>query len=154
MGPRAIVVCVGSDIVGDDAFGGAVHDRLAGLALPERVRLERVSLGGLGLVDLLDGEDLMIVVDAVCLGGPLGALRWMEWDEIPIALGPAVSCHGIGVREAVEVARRLFPAQAPRRVVLCGVEGERFCELGEPMSPAVADAVGPAVARILSEIGA
>lgn len=148
MTPRSLVVCLGNDLVGDDGAGLAVHDRLAGQALPAGVRLARLGLGGLALLDLMDGEDLMVVVDAVALGGEAGTLHVQEGERLPGSGRPAVSAHGIGIAEALEVGRLLQPLRVPRRVVLVGIEGRRFDELGTGLTPGVAAAVPTATAVV------
>jgi hydrogenase maturation protease len=59
------------------------------------------------------------------------------------------STHGFGVAEAVELARSL--GRLPRRLILYLAEGAQF-EIGAPLSPAVAEAVDKAAARIVEEV--
>lgn len=148
-GWRALVVCIGNSLVADDAAGGEVHRALASAELPPGVTLRWLATGGMNLVDELAGEDLLIVVDAVQLGAAPGTVHVKRWTDLPAPDG-AVSAHGIGVREAVEVTRLLFPERAPRDALLVGIEGRQFDRLGEPMSPQVADAIPRAVAQVLA----
>ncbi len=150
-GRRVVVVCIGNTLVGDDGAGCAVHDALAAAGVPPGVTLRWLATGGMNLVDELAGEDLLIVVDAVQFGTAPGTVHVRRWHELPASDG-AVSAHGIGVREAVEVTRALFPERAPRNAILVGVEGCQFDRLGDPMSPRVVDAVPHAVAQVLSLI--
>jgi hydrogenase maturation protease len=85
----------------------------------------------------------------VQLGAAPGTVHVVRWSELPAPDG-AVSAHGIGVREAVEVTRLIFPERAPRNALLVGIEGQQFDRLGEPMSPQVADAIPRAVAQVLA----
>jgi len=148
-GWRALVVCIGNSLVADDAVGGEVHRALAAIALPPGVTLRWLATGGMNLVDELAGEDLLIVVDAVQFGTTPGTVHVRRWTELPAPDG-AVSAHGIGVREAVDVIRLLFPERAPRDALLVGIEGRQFDRLGEPLSPQVADAIPRAVAQVLA----
>jgi hydrogenase maturation protease len=152
MAARALVVCVGNALVGDDAVGCAVHDRLAAAPLPPGVRLELLGLGGLRLLDLLEGEDRLVVVDAVQLGDPPGMVHLLSWDALPPPV-TATTSHGVGLREAIEVGRRLLPGQMPAQAFLVGVEGRVFDAVGEPMTPPVAAAVERA-ARLALEVAA
>lgn len=152
-GPRAVVACVGNGLVADDAVGGAVAARLALAALPPGVRVELLGTGGLALLDGLDGEDVLVVVDAVQLGAAAGTLHVLEWDGLPSAPGQAVSAHGIGVREAIDVGRMLCPERMPGRVVLVGIEGACFDRLGGAMTPGVAAAVPRAAAEVVRLVG-
>lgn len=150
MSPRSLIVCLGNELVGDDGAGLAVHDALAGRSLPEDVRLVRMGLGGLELLRELDGEELLVVVDAVALGGPPGTIHVREGASLPGAARAAVSAHGIGTAEALAVGRLLEPDRVPRRVVLVGIEGRRFDELGTGLTPDVASAVRTAAAAVES----
>lgn len=151
---RALVVCIGNELVADDAVGHAVFTQLAELGLPGNVRLEYCGVGGIALLELLTGqEELMIVVDAVQLGDPIGTVRLWSWDELPVLEGgSAISAHGIGLKDTLVIGRTLYPERMPRQILLVGVEGRCFDQLGSAMSPEVAAAVPLAVAAICKEL--
>jgi hydrogenase maturation protease len=69
---------------------------------------------------------------------------------LPIDWSPS-STHAFGLGETVELARNLD--RLPRRLVLYLVEGEKF-DVGDPLSPAVADAVNAVAENILTEVSA
>jgi len=78
-----------------------------------------------------------------------GFVHVLDWQAIP-ALGPRpVSGHGIGIREAIEVGRRLYPERIPTNIYLIGIEGKCFNQLGQRLSPEVAAAVPRAVDQLL-----
>ena len=143
----ALIVCIGNDLVADDGAGHAVHRLLAARLANPGVRLVLLGLGGMSLVDHFQGEAQLIVVDAVQLGAPAGTVHVLDWTRLP-ASGCQFSCHGIGVREAIEVSRTLFPEMTPQTVHLVGIEGRCFDQLGEGLSAAVAAAVEPAAAAV------
>jgi hydrogenase maturation protease len=145
---RAVVVCVGHSLVADDGVGMAVCERLERSALPAGSRLRPLPGGGIKLLDELEGEDLLIVVDAVKMGGPAGKIHALDWTTLPKG-SASRGAQGVGLREALEVGRSVFPQRMPRQVVLVGVEGRVFEPVGTPMSPEVAAAVEPAAQRVL-----
>lgn len=146
----SLVVCIGNELVADDAVGFEVHAKLARI-LPRGVRLEYCGVGGIALLDLLDGtEQCMVVVDAMCLGAAVGTVHCMEFDALPRSGANAISAHGIGLREAVEIGMVLYPERMPKRIVLVGIEGRCFDLPREHMSQQVAEAVDPAVSRVLA----
>ena len=151
--PRgAVVACIGNGLVADDAAGGAVFDHLSLCGLPALTRLEQLGTGGLALLDYLEGEPTLVVVDAVQLGAAPGTVHVLEWDQVPVSRGAAVSAHGIGVREAIEAGRQLYPERMPSRVVLVGIEGACFDQLGGPMTPSVAAAIPRAAQAVLDQL--
>ena len=149
-----VIVCVGNSLAGDDAAGAAVYDALALRPLPPGTRLRLLGLGGIALLDdLVEAScpaSLLIVVDAVQLGAAPGTVQVMEWDAIPEAGGAAVSLHGIGIRETITIGRALYPEFMPPRIVLVGIEGQRFDILGAEMTPPVAAAIEEAVFQIMN----
>jgi hypothetical protein len=67
-----------------------------------------------------------------------------------------VSLHGIGLREAIEVGKRLTPDAMRHRVLLAGIEGRCFDLVGHPLTQEVAAAIGLAaneVIRCLKRLG-
>jgi len=150
--PRALVVCVGNSLVGDDAVGCAVHEALLARPRAPGVQLEYVAVGGLRLLDLLEAQPLLVVVDAVELGAPPGTVHVLPWDALPAPV-TATTSHGVGLRETMEVGAALQPEKMPAEAYLVGVEGRAFDALGSPMTDAVAAAVdraAEAVARLLA----
>jgi hydrogenase maturation protease len=139
-------------LAGDDAVGCAVHQRLATLGLPEGVRLDLLGVGGLRLLDELQGEEVLIAADAVQFGAPVGTVHVLPWESLPPS-GTAVTSHGVGLRETMEVGGRLLPGVMPRRAYLVGIEGRVFDQLGVGLSPEVAAAVDPAVSAVLALVG-
>jgi hydrogenase maturation protease len=146
----SLVVCIGNELVADDAVGFEIHARLAAI-LPREVRLEYCSVGGIALLDLLDGtEECMVVVDAMCLGAAVGTVHCMELGDIPRSRANAISAHGIGLGETIEIGMALYPERMPGRIALVGIEGRCFDLPREHMSKEVTAAMEPAVGRILS----
>jgi hydrogenase maturation protease len=149
---RTLVVCIGNDLVGDDGVGHEIFRQLSKRALPPGVRVCLLGLGGIDIIDHLDGEQLLIVVDAVQLGQPAGTVQVLPWEDIPASDLRPVSGHGIGIREALQVCRRLYPDKAAKNVYLVGVEGSCFNELGAGLTDIVRRAVPEAVGRVVELI--
>lgn len=145
----ALVVCIGNDLVADDGIGYAIYDELvADTTLPEKTRLKLLGLGGMDVIEEIDGEDLLIVVDALQLGFDPGTVHVLSWSELPYMEPRPVSGHGIGIREAIEVAKRLYADKVPKEIYLVGIEGECFDQLGKGLTPIVSESVPDAVLAI------
>jgi hydrogenase maturation protease len=96
-----------------------------------------MEMAGIDLLDELQGEQVLIIVDAVRFGARPGTLHLLPWEEIPKASGLPVSAHGIGVRESIEIGRILYREKMPLKVYLLGIEGNCFDTFGGPMTPKV-----------------
>lgn len=147
---RSLVVCIGNDLVADDAIGHEIYRLLNERALPEGVRVCLLGVGGMDLLDEVNGEDLLIVVDAVQFGAAPGSVHVLDWEKIPSNQLRPVSGHGIGVKEALQVCRKLYPEKAAGSVYLVGVEGQCFDMVGAGLTPAVLAGLPEAVEKIIA----
>jgi hydrogenase maturation protease len=137
-------VGIGS-VHGDDAVGPAVARLLEGT--PGVDVVERADPSS--LVELLGGRDLVVVVDAMVSGAEPGGVRVFETSDIPrpVRFGGG-GTHGIGVDEALELARLLD--RLPSRVVVVGIEVSGI-GTGTGLSPE-ARAATTRAARVVGEI--
>lgn len=150
---RVLVICIGNALAADDGAGSAVYEELRRSRLPDGVRLLFLGLGGVDILEHLDGEEALLVVDAVQLGGEPGTVHVLDWTDIP-EMGPRpVSGHGIGVREAIELGKRLYPEKMPQKISLVGIEGLCFDQLGVDLTDKVREAVPRAAAAVISLAG-
>jgi len=143
---RAAVVCVGNELMADDGVGPAVHRRLLAAPLPRGSRLHLVGTCGLDLLEVLDGEELLIVVDALTLGAPPGTLHLLAETDLP--RGRGMGTHAGDLAGTLAAGRRLDPDRVPARVLILGFEGAVFDRVGESMSPAVSARIDELVAAI------
>ena len=147
--PRPLVIGLGHPGRHDDALGLEAIDRLAP-RLEGRADARRCSSEGTELLDLWEGRELVVVVDAVRSGSPPGTAFRLEAGERPLAAPFAPSStHGLSIADVVELGRSL--GRLPRRLVVYGIEGERF-EPGIGLSPRVAVALERTVGEILGEV--
>ncbi|WP_246657286.1 hydrogenase maturation protease [Methylocystis sp. B8] len=147
-GGRVIVLCVGNPQRGDDAAGRGVAEAL-GASLGEVEIIEEEG-EATRLLARLEGADAAYIVDASVSGASVGDIRRFDVSagQLPPA-GFAASTHGFGLAEALELARSL--CLMPQRCVVYAIEGGTF-DIGAPLSPAVAAAVGIVADRLRVEI--
>jgi hydrogenase maturation protease len=102
------------------------------------------------LLDQWAGLDTVVVVDAIHGGVEPGTLHRIDAVDGPLPRDLRLaSTHAMGIADALEVGRAV--GQAPRRVVVLGVEGAAF-GIGEAMTPAVAGRLDELVALVLQEL--
>jgi len=104
---------------GDDAVGLEVAQILA-VQPPPGCEVLAADRPGAGLIDLLDGIEAAILIDAVCSGAPLGTIHELSFAELARHGGHFVSSHELGVAAAVQLARKL--GHAPVRGGMLGIE--------------------------------
>jgi hydrogenase maturation protease len=124
------VIGLGNEWRGDDGVGIEVARRVGGRLLDGEP---------IGLVEAFDGEDEVVLVDAVSTGASPGTIFVFDAssEPLPTPIFGASSTHALGLAEAIELARTL--GRLPGRVVVCGIEGESF-GFGEGLSSSVAAA--------------
>lgn len=144
---RTIIICIGNELVADDAVGFEIYNNLKKRLICNSARLEFCGVGGIDILPLLENETDMIVVDAVQLGSKPGTVHIIPWEELPRETS-AISAHGLGLRETIEIGSLLYPQQMPERVTLVGVEGRCFNRTRDYMTAEVQEAVAAAVIKI------
>lgn len=166
-GPHHVLVGIGSPDRGDDAIGpavvGLIAEWVAGGSLGVTTPGHRPFVLPAGtqvlsradpsrLVEAITGADLAVIVDAVRTGAPAGTVHVIEvgTDQPALPNDPLPGTHGIGVAEALALARVLD--RLPPRVVVVGVEGRQFT-LGASPSDAVRAALLPAARAALHALG-
>ena len=97
----------------------------------------------------LQGADAAILVDASSSGAAAGAVQRFDVVAKPLPRELfSVSTHGIGVADAIELARVL--GDLPAVCIVYAIEARRF-DAGEALSAAVAAAVPQVAERVRVE---
>lgn len=147
---KILLVGIGNDYRRDDAAGRIVARRLKTRTPPDVEILEETG-EGTALLEAWRGAEDVFLIDAVQSGALPGTLHRIDvWTQpLPASLFRH-STHAFGIAEAVELARVLH--QLPPRLIIYGIEGERF-DAGVGLSPAVEKAVAEVETRLREEIG-
>jgi hydrogenase maturation protease len=145
---RIGVIGIGNVLMGDDALGAHVVKWLeAEYEVPPEVALVEAGTPGAALPSVLEGFEVVVVVDTVKVRGAPGELRVLDKARL-LAKDPVLpmSPHEPGLREALFTME--FQGGGPREALLVGVIPARV-ELEIGLSPAVAAAVPGAVAEVV-----
>ena len=140
-----LVAGVGNVFLGDDGFGVEVARRMLAAPVSEGVEIADYGIRGLHLAyRLLDGVDLLVLVDALARGQAPGTIYVLEPD--PDAPAPdALDAHGLDPATVLAMVRQL--GGAPVRTVVVGCEPASLEErIG--LSAQVEDAIPRAIDAI------
>ncbi|WP_019627735.1 hydrogenase maturation protease [Thioalkalivibrio sp. AKL10] len=145
-GKGPLVIGIGNPWRGDDGVGHAVVEALQGTS-----GLTTATCSGepAELMDLWQGHDPVILVDAIVTGAAPGTLHRLDARE-PLPRGARYSSHGIGLAEAVELARSL--GDLPETLIVHGIE-PACLEDGADLSTAIAENMPRLLHRICDEFG-
>lgn len=149
--PTTYVLGIGNVLMGDDGFGPCVADAFdAEYVVGPSVEVVDLGTPGLDISPWLADASWVILVDTVRADAPPGTLRvYDKADIIRYAPGPRIGPHEPSVKAALLALE--FAGRAPRSLMLVGVVPECVAQ-GLELSPAVAQAVDPAVALIASQL--
>jgi hydrogenase maturation protease len=110
------IVGAGNWMITYDRIGPKILEMITNRYGPE-VALFNTGSSGLALLDCINGQELMLVIDACKCGGPAGRIRIVPADyNSDILQGPSI--HQIGPLETLIIAKYLYPQQLPRKVLL------------------------------------
>jgi hydrogenase maturation protease len=141
------VLCLGNELLADDAFGLAVAEALW-RRFPQ-MDVVFTSDSGFHLIDYLADIQLLVVVDSIQTGNvPPGTLYLLRSSDMKSVYGP--SPHYVGLLETLQLAKELL-LNVPKDVIILAVEVADCLTLGGKMHDAVSSAVGLA-ADLVAEI--
>ena len=167
------VLCLGNDLVADDALGVVAARwlcrRLAGLGAPlppgpafdpaatvrafrhpraGTVEVVETALTGMYLLEAVVGASRLIVIDTVVTGAsPPGSVQVLAEDDFTGP--PGGSPHYIGLFETLQLARGLG-LPVPGEVVIVAVEAADYLTVGGRMTASVGAAVPVVVEKVVA----
>lgn len=122
---RTLVAGLGNVFEGDDGFGVAVVAALAGTSWPDGVEVQDYGIRGVHLAyQLLDGYDLIVIVDAVARDGAPGTVYLIEHsadaDPASADRAPMLDAHDLVPDAVLALVPRLGGTLG--RVVIVGCQ--------------------------------
>jgi hydrogenase maturation protease len=153
--PRVLVAGVGNIFLGDDGFGVEVVNRIDPATVPAGVKVADFGIRGVHLAyELLEGYDVLVLVDAVSQRAAPGTLSLIEHDPAAASRGgtiAAMDAHGMDPAAVLAMAGDMG-ARVERILVLACEAGS--LDEGIGLSEAVAGAVPVAVEQLTELLSA
>jgi len=140
-------------MAGDDGVGVVIARRVR--EMNERTDVEVIELTEpSALIPLLvDGANPVVVIDAIVGSGQAGDVLHFAPEAGWRSARQLLSSHGVGVRDAIELAKALEPAARAHNIEIVAVTIVRPSRYCETLSPAVAAAIDKAAALALRLAG-
>jgi hydrogenase maturation protease len=150
-----LIAGIGNAWMKDDAFGGAVAQRLDERELASEVAVFDFGTGGLDLAyEVMRGYDALILIDVSRQGGAPGTLYVMEADEASVEAGiedgQVINPHGMDPQTVLRFVKSV--GAWPGKVVVIACEPGAVEEMGLGMTDDVAAAVDSAVELVLETV--
>lgn len=148
---KTLVLGIGNPILSDDGVGIHVARILKERMLPG-ITVDEVAASGLELLDVIQGYDKLVIIDAIeTRGGTPGELHILAEEDFEKSIHGS-SPHGINIATALALGRKLVPEKMPKEVVFFAVEAMDLVNVSERLTPEVERAVPRIVERIEKEL--
>ena len=113
--------------------------------------LAEAAVAGFKTVQLLAPYDRAVIIDSICDGSRAGQVRRLREEEL--GAGSSFISHGVNLRSALELARRLS-LPLPRELLIYVVAVQDPYTFGERFTPEVETALPAAASSIAAELAA
>ncbi len=115
-----LFVGVGNVLKRDDGVGVRAAEIMSNSPLPQDVEVYDAGAGSLELTHVLEGRDLVVIVDAIQADSEPGAVFKMTPEELRPFIQTGLSLHDLHLLDALEELTLL--GTHPQRVVIFGVQ--------------------------------
>ena len=150
-GMKTLILGLGNPILSDDGVGVRVAEELKNRIDRHEVTVAEASIGGLGLLDLLDGYDRAIIIDAIqTAGGEAGRIYQLRLDALEITRH-VTSPHDVNFATALALGNKLG-LSLPQHIVIFAIEAADVITFGEECTPEVKRAIPICVKRVINEL--
>ena len=119
------VIGVGNYLLGDDGFGIHVIRKMQGIMEFSGVKIVDAMTNPVMLLEAMDGEDKVIIVDAIDTGDKEGVVDYRfnpKKDDFPSDV--MLSIHDMHFKDLIIMARGVY--ELPEEVVIVGVKPEKI----------------------------
>ncbi|MFC2019912.1 hydrogenase maturation protease [Chloroflexota bacterium] len=148
---KTLLIGLGNPILGDDGVGIYVVRAVRERYHDGDLSIVEASLAGLDLLDMLDGYDRVIVVDAIqTTAGKAGKIFRLTPADFD-AVGHSGSPHDIDFTTALKLGEKLGMS-LPREIVFFGIEAWNVTTFSEECTPRVQEAIPAAVDMVIGEL--
>lgn len=147
---KTLILGLGNPIRGDDGVGIRVAEELKKQIKDENVEVKEGSVGGLGILGLIQGYDKVIVVDSIrTKEGRLGQIHKLK----PSDLGSTVYTswpHEINFTTALSLGKELR-LRMPKIIDIYAIEIKGNIAFTDELTPEISNTVPEVVNHILTE---
>ncbi len=155
---KIIVIGLGNPILTDDGVGVKVAyevEKALGDKIPENVTITEASVGGLRLMELLEGYDRVILIDALLTDNdcPPGTIHLMSLEDLQNISHTqhSASAHDTSLVTALEAGVEIG-LHLPKEFSIYAVDVENILDFSNDPTPGVAAAIPKVTEMVLAEL--
>ncbi|MBA7598205.1 MAG: hydrogenase maturation protease [Candidatus Cloacimonadota bacterium] len=137
---KLLFLGLGNPILSDDAVGIRVVDKIKSIMGDSNgIDFVTGSMAGLRILDVIQGYDELVIVDAIEKGGEPGTLYKIPIEDLESTLH-LTSLHSINLVTAIELGRKMS-LKIPKRISIYGIEVKDVVKFSEKMTPEVEESI-------------
>ncbi len=145
-----LILGLGNPLQGDDGVGNRIVRELEQRNLPDDVEVLDGGTPGIGLLNLFEGRERVIIIDAAEMGLDPGEFRCFAPGDVTLTGSTQrFSLHRSGVADALALARELKIELPP--IVFFGVQPASVA-WRDGLDPQVQAAVPPVIEAVLKQV--
>ncbi len=149
MAKKVLVLCLGNDIIADDAVGiyaaRLLSERVAHLA-----DIEESAVSGVALLEIFVDYQRAIIIDAIYTQKhPPGTIIEMKPSDLDRVIAP--SPHYAGLPELMDMAKQM-ELEFPQDIVIFAMEVQDPLTIGAKMTQPVIDSLPKLVERVEQQL--
>lgn len=153
---KTLVIGLGNPILGDDGIGWKVVERVEAELKGQRedLKFDYLSLGGLLLMENMEGYQDVLVVDSIITGTkPNGTIFSMPLSRLPnLSAGHTTAIHDTSLVTALDIGRKMgLVLPEDDNVWVVAVETEYVYDFSEELSEPVQAAL-PHAAKVVLDM--
>ncbi len=147
---KTLIAGIGSTILGDDGVGvhgaRAMRDYLES-AQKGDVDVVEMGTAGLALLDIVDGYERLIVLDAIVTGAPPGTVHVLKGDDVARAVHLGAG-HEADLPTTLAMGRKLMKGHMPKEVMVIAVEALNLTAFSEQLTKEVKAGLKEALKKV------
>ena len=143
-----LVLCLGNDILSDDAIGPTVANRFKTVYTEiKEVEVLFAPVAGFNLLDLLHNRESVLIVDSIITGKvDTGTIHFFAADNLTPSNG-LINSHQINLPTALQLGK-ILGYSMPNKIDILAIEVKNITTISEQLTPKVAKAVDKVIERI------
>ena len=150
---KTLVIGLGNPILGDDGVGWRIAEELQSTnSFPPGVDVIYMSIGGISLMEALEGYERAIIIDAIVTHkAPIGTISCFQLEEMTDRfISHLSSAHDTSLQNALRIGRDAG-VRLPDEITVVAIECVQVYDFSESLSPPVSASI-PGAVRLVREL--
>jgi len=148
--PKIIILGIGNILLKDEGVGVKVIERLKrDYKFPSNIELIDGGTAGFGLIDLLEGAEHLIIVDAVQGNDEPGSIYRFKFEDMPSSISKKFSPHQIGILETLTLKKML--GKIPDTTIIA-IQPKDCSNWGTELTPEIENKIPDMINLVIEEV--